>query len=424
MSKTISKITLEWQEGNQNKSCTISSAQQTKVPGIIRIGRDPAQCDIMIQDPTNKVSRLHAEIIFNANNNSFYIRNATINQGQPNIILVNEKPIQEEEILVSHSQIKLRDFPILISSVEVQSSTTLLTKKENNQANQRINNTNSTRLVANYQHHQYIHQNELNHSVINYQNPQVVNQEVNYNQQYENQQVSPNNINTINTGEIKLNQSLLQTASQDNFDAISVMFRQFIPEDEKIHFARYLGIQGIWGFGTRQFACVTDRRVADITVGRFGNITYQDGYLEHIHSGVIYQPSKFWIYFLIGIYLIVALSYSLQFINALLFTIGDFNIFILLSSVISLFFSLGFFFIFLLTIVRWYYRIVKSGLVLTVAEGEPLLTPMGTYAFTQRLLYIFTNRQLLTRANGLYRCFIIQREARLDIVKKYPLGNL
>ncbi|GAB1539876.1 hypothetical protein NUACC21_25440 [Scytonema sp. NUACC21] len=57
------------------------------------------------------------------------------------------------------------------------------------------------------------------------------------------------------------------------------MFKQFIPDDEQVYFARYLGIQGLWGIGTRQFACVTDRRVADITVGRFGEVTYQDGYL-------------------------------------------------------------------------------------------------------------------------------------------------
>ncbi|BAZ38987.1 tetratricopeptide TPR_2 [Calothrix sp. NIES-4101] len=433
MSSTISKITLEWQEENQNRSCTISSEQQTKVPGIIRIGRDPAQCDIIIQDPTNKVSRLHAEIIFHSSNSSFYIRNATKNQGQPNIILVNENPIQEEEILASHSQIKLRDFPILITSIEVQSPTILISNQENNQTNQRINNTNSTQLTPNYHHQpQYINQNQLNHSVINYQNPQIVHQAINYNQphhhqQYENPQISQNHLHPLNSGEIKLNQSLLQAASQDNFDAISVMFRQFIPEDEKIHFARYLGIQGIWGFGTRQFACVTDRRVADITVGRFGNINYQDGYLEHIHSGVVYQPSKFLLYFLIGIYIVFALCYILPIIALLLSSLtgfGGFNLVSIFVALISLFFSLGTAFLVLLSIMRWYYRIVKCGLVLTVAEGEPLLTRMGTYAFTQRLLYIFTNRKLLTRANGLYRCFIIQREARLDIVKNYPVANL
>ena len=153
-------------------------------------------------------------------------------------------------------------------------------------------------------------------------------------------------------------------------------------------------------------------------------MTYQDGYLEHIHSGVIYQPSKLWLYFLIGIYLVFSLTYILPIMALVLSTLtglGSFNIVAIFLTLILLVFSLGMTFLALLSIVHWYYRLVKCGLVLTVAEGEPLVTAMGTYAFTQRLVYIFTNRKLITRANALYRCFIIQREARLDIVKKYPV---
>ncbi len=427
------KITLEWQEENQNISRTISSEYQTKTPGLIRIGRDPSQCDILIQDPTNRVSRLHAEIFFDFNKNSFYIRNVTLNQGQPNIILVNDKLVVEEEVLAIHNEIKLRDFQIRIVNIEVEKVISLLSNSPNNQVNNQsnnlINNSNSTQLAQN-QNQQYINQN-INQNNLN--KPDIKNPTLNIFNQAANQNQNGNYVipnqqpaNPI-SGEIKLNQSLLQAASEDNFDAISTMFRQFIPDDEKIHFARYLGIQGIWGFGTRQFACVTNRRVADITVGRFGTVTYQDGYLEHIHSGVIHQPSKFWLYFLIGLYLVSALSNAIGFVNNL-FSLnssgfGGFNFFIFLITLISYIFSLGFTFILLFFLVRWYYRIVKCGLVFTVAEGEPLVTAMGTYAFTQRLVYIFTNRKLITRANSLYRCFIIQREARLDIVKKYPVTN-
>ncbi len=448
------KITLEWQEENQNMSRTISSEHQTKTPGVIRIGRDPLQCDVIIQDSTNRVSRLHAEIFFNLNENSFYIRNATLNQGQPNVILVNDKPVIEEEILSISNKIKLRDFPINIGNIEVEkatnlfsnSSNILINNQPNNQVNNLRNNSKSTNLAQNHQanhpvqnnqYQQYtpssenqsinqnINQNNSNQPDIKYPTINVLNQAANQNQNSNyilpNQQPS----NTI-SGDIKLNQSLLQAASQDNFDAISTMFRQFIPDDEKIHFARYLGMQGIWGFGTRQFACVTDRRVADITVGRFGTVTYQDGYLEHIHSGVIHQPSKFWLYFLIGLYLVFALSYVLPIMALVLSTLtgfGGFNIVSIFATLILLILSLGITFLVLLSMVRWYYRIVKCGLVLTVAEGEPLVTAMGTYAFTQRLVYIFTNRKLITRANALYRCFIIQREVRLDTVKEYPITN-
>ena len=202
----------------------------------------------------------------------------TLNQGQPNVTLVNDKLVTEEEILVINNQIKIRDFQIIIGNIKVEEVTnllsnspnTLVNNQVNNQPNNLINNSNSTQLAQN-QNQQYVHssrnqninQNNLNKPDINTLNifNQAANQNQNGNYIVSNQQPS----NTI-SGEIKLNQSLLQAASEDNFDAISTMFRQFIPDDEKIHFARYLGIQGIWGFGTRQFACITDRRVADITV--------------------------------------------------------------------------------------------------------------------------------------------------------------
>ena len=69
--------------------------------------------------------------------------------------------------------------------------------------------------------------------------------------------------------EIRISSSLLKRASKDNQDAIRTMFQQFIPEAEEICLVRYLGLQGLWGFGNREFVCLTDRRVADITVGRF-----------------------------------------------------------------------------------------------------------------------------------------------------------
>jgi hypothetical protein len=176
------------------------------------------------------------------------------------------------------------------------------------------------------------------------------------------------NSNKGSKHDIKISSSLLKRASKDDTDAIITMFKQFIPETEEIYFAQYLGLQGIWGVGNREFACLTDRRVADITVGRFGEVTYQDGYLEHINSTFIYQPSK------LGLYLTVA--------TIVIFTLG-----------IGL--------ILLPLIVQGYYRLNKCGIVIAVRGGLPI--------------YIFTNRGLLTRANQLLRLLTMSRETRIKL---------
>lgn len=92
------------------------------------------------------------------------------------------------------------------------------------------------------------------------------------------------------------------------------------------------------------------------------------------------------------------------------------------SAPLILIFSIGSSALFVPLIVKWYYRIVKCGLVMTVREGEVYLSPMG-YAFSHRIIYFFSNRKLITRASSLYRNFIIQREIRLNAVESYPLPN-
>ena len=69
----MNTLTLQWQEGNKNITQHISPEQPSKNPGSIRIGRDPQQCDIVLTP--NSVSRLHAEILFDAKQQTFYIRN-------------------------------------------------------------------------------------------------------------------------------------------------------------------------------------------------------------------------------------------------------------------------------------------------------------------------------------------------------------
>ncbi|MUG98476.1 FHA domain-containing protein [Scytonema sp. UIC 10036] len=390
------QITFKWTDGTQNLSQTIASEQPTKVPGVIRIGRDPQQCDVVIQDSANRISRLHAEIFFNSHSNTFYLRNTTWNQEQPNVVLVDEKLVVEEEApLQSGSVIRLREIPVTVVKLEVDRPP-LIPHQEPPQKLQPQQST-PPKPIYNQSPQQFQPNQNIQPSYIPNQSPQPASK-----------------------GEIKLG-SILQRASQDDFDAITTMFRQFIPEDEQIYFARFLGIQGLWGFGTREFACVTDRRVADITVGRFGEVTYQDGYLEHINSGVIYQPSKLWLYLLIGMYLLFGWIYIFPTWYVILGLL-DFLTFGL-TAPLSVVLSLASLLLFLPIIIRLYYRQVKCGLVLSVREGELYPTPMGTYTVTYRLIYIFINRKLMTRANALYRSFIIQREARLDVVEKYPQPN-
>lgn len=177
-------------------------------------------------------------------------------------------------------------------------------------------------------------------------------------------------------GEIKIEPSILSRAIKNDQEALLMMFKQFIPEGEDIYYVQYLGLQGLWGIGTRSFACLTERRVADITVARFGEFTYQDGYLEAVNSSIVYQPSKLSLYFWIGFSILLA--------------IPTFGITLLLLPFI----------------VQGYYRLVKCGIVFVIKEGVPV--------------YMFTNRKYLRRANFLCRSITILRENRINAIKDMP----
>ena len=69
----MAELTLTWTEQHQHRSQTIVAQQPSKHPGTVRIGRDPARCDIVLTDPT--VSGLHIEIFFNSQQQNFYLRN-------------------------------------------------------------------------------------------------------------------------------------------------------------------------------------------------------------------------------------------------------------------------------------------------------------------------------------------------------------
>jgi serine/threonine-protein kinase len=78
----LHQLTLEWVEDGQLKYRTLADKERSKNPGKIRIGRDPQQCDLVLQDPT--ISGLHVEIFFHQQRQRFYLRN--LRQQNPPIV--------------------------------------------------------------------------------------------------------------------------------------------------------------------------------------------------------------------------------------------------------------------------------------------------------------------------------------------------
>ena len=213
-------------------------------------------------------------------------------------------------------------------------------------------------------------------------------------------------------GDIKLQKNYLKDGCQNDSDAIKEMFQQFIPKDEEIVDAQYLGVQGFFGVGNRQFACVTKRRIASISVGFFGEINYQDGYLEHIHSCFARKPNY------LALYLFIAVNTANIVIDSESRSLEE----LIVTTVFGLIVVL----ILLPFLGKQYYQVFKSGLLLTVREGRLFSFPFfnnDIVWYSSNLLYISAPRKFLTRTNSLYREFIISREERLNIVEKYPLPD-
>ena len=184
-------------------------------------------------------------------------------------------------------------------------------------------------------------------------------------------------------GRLEIESSLLERAKNDDEDAIRTMFKQFIPDDERILFAAYLGVHGMWWVGKHSFALLTNRRLASLRVGSWGEVVYQDGLLEHQNSGVVYQPSVLSLYVLCGIWLLFWLFTGLGSGAAIL------------GAILFVFPGL----VLLPYLVQFYYRLNKCGLVWSIREGISI--------------YLFTNRNRLTTANSLYRLASFQHDRRL-----------
>ncbi len=192
----------------------------------------------------------------------------------------------------------------------------------------------------------------------------------------------------------KVSKSLLQRVKKSDAQALVTIFRQFIPEDEKLYWAEYLGSHG-WLFGRHSLGCLTGRRVAAIKIGSFGEVIYQDGYLEYVNSSVIYQPSKLALYLLVLVAILFDLSLSAAVFQLLPGVIGNF----LLGAILTLVFFVLVGVIFVNTVVRLYYAVRKCGLVLWIKDGVSV--------------YAFSDRKRIRQANVMHRMVTEIRDDRI-----------
>lgn len=116
------ELTLMWTENRQIITQTIREQQPSQEPATVRIGRDPARCDIVLTEPT--VSGLHVEIFFNSQNNRFYLRNLRYNN-PPLVdgknIIQGEVPLTEGSI-IHLGQMVLKVLGVIVREGEVPST--------------------------------------------------------------------------------------------------------------------------------------------------------------------------------------------------------------------------------------------------------------------------------------------------------------
>ncbi len=114
-------VELEWKEIDQIRSQTVD-AQQAKVPGVVRVGRDPEQCDVVIDDPGKTVSRFHVELSFNDQTQALELRNLTQSQpkGRQNPAVVDGQTVLEQPIVLQvGSQLRLGQIDVALKKFEL-----------------------------------------------------------------------------------------------------------------------------------------------------------------------------------------------------------------------------------------------------------------------------------------------------------------
>ena len=116
------KLTIEWLENAQLRAKTFSAAEAEQSKPIFRIGRDQQQCNIVVSDNTNTVSRLHAEIFLKPKEQKLYLRNATGERPQPNFVVVDgQKLIKQDIAIKTGSEIQLGKLTLNVTALEISS---------------------------------------------------------------------------------------------------------------------------------------------------------------------------------------------------------------------------------------------------------------------------------------------------------------
>jgi pSer/pThr/pTyr-binding forkhead associated (FHA) protein len=114
------RFTLEWSEGSQLRSKTVSATEAKQLNTIVLIGRDKQQCDIVVNDDTSTVSRVHAEVFFKPEQHKLYLRNATRERPQPNFVMVDRQKILKQEVALNMgSKIQLGKLNLTVKSLEI-----------------------------------------------------------------------------------------------------------------------------------------------------------------------------------------------------------------------------------------------------------------------------------------------------------------
>jgi eukaryotic-like serine/threonine-protein kinase len=111
----VPELTLEWMEAGQTQRRVIRPNQPSRSPGVVRIGRDPAQCDIVLTDVT--VSGLHVEVLFDPQQKRFVVRNLR----QNNLPLVDGKALADGTwSLTQGTMLRLGQTDLRVVSLEMQ----------------------------------------------------------------------------------------------------------------------------------------------------------------------------------------------------------------------------------------------------------------------------------------------------------------
>jgi len=208
--------------------------------------------------------------------------------------------------------------------------------------------------------------------------------------------------NTVTSGRIRVEGTLLERAIGNDEEAIQTIFNQFIENGETFFQAQYYGYFGFWFVGFHSFCCLTDKRIAVIRIGPFKKIHYEDGFYENITSGGVFQPSKFWLYVMlvIGVLAVFALvgiglTMLLSFLFVEVFGLYDSEMFIYFIAALgsSLFIPFT-----VHAVSMSFYRLNPCGLACWLRERRPI--------------FVFVNREKMIQANRLYRKWTEVRELR------------